>query len=165
MSTASDVSLEKRIAILEAREEIKEVIYNYNHGVDKKDEQLFMSIWEDDAVWDIGDPWGYCGNKQEILEKTKAIWEGLPETHHHAANPVINVNLDHGTATAMTDVEATATNAKGVPLLIKATYWDDLSNQSGKWRFKKRKVKIHYMTPVLEPWSNDPNSRINPKLD
>ncbi|SDI09699.1 SnoaL-like domain-containing protein [Alteribacillus persepolensis] len=165
MSTVSNLTLEQRIAALEAREEIKEVIANYNHGVDKKDEELFLDVWEEDAVWDIGDPWGYCSNKKEILEKTKAIWEGLPETHHHATNHVINVDIEKGTATAVADVEATATNAVGIPLLISATYWDDLSNHTGKWRLKKRKVKIYYMTPVLEPWSNDPKTRINPKMD
>ena len=30
------LTLEERITILEAKEEIKEIIANYNHGVDKK---------------------------------------------------------------------------------------------------------------------------------
>ncbi|WP_209123312.1 nuclear transport factor 2 family protein [Alkalihalobacillus sp. BA299] len=157
-------TLEERIAVLEAREEIKEVIAKYNHGVDKHDEEMFMDIWEENAVWDIGDPWGYCANKQEILDKTKAIWEGLPETHHYAMNEVIEVDINNGTATTVADVDATATNAVGVPLVIAATYWDKLSNRTGKWRLTERKVKIHYMTPALEPWSDKPETRINPKL-
>jgi hypothetical protein len=160
----SSKSLEERILELEAREEIKIIIANYNHGVDKLDEDLFMDLWEEDAVWDIGDPWGICINKQEILEKIRAIWVGLPETHHYGMNEVITINLNDGTATAVSDVDCTATNANGVPLVIAATNWDKYSNKTGKWRLTERKIKIHYMTPVLEPWSNQPQSRINPKL-
>lgn len=164
MPNTSAKTLEQRIAELEAREEIKAIIANYNHGVDKLDEKLFMSLWEEDAVWDIGDPWGICVNKQEILEKITAIWEGLPETHHYGMNEVITVDIENGTATSVSDVDCTATNANGVPLVIAATNWDKYTNKSGQWRFAERKIKIHYMTPVLEPWSDQPESRINPGL-
>ncbi len=156
------LTLEERITILEAKEEIKEIIANYNHGVDKKDESLFLSIWEEDAVWDIGDPWGICVNKNEIKEKVRAIWGGLPESHHWGCNEVIEVNGD--LATAVSDVDCTATNMNGVPLVISASNWDTFSKRSGKWRLAERKIKIHYMTPVLEPWSDRPETRINPKL-
>lgn len=156
------LTLEERITILEAKEEIKEIIANYNHGVDKKDESLFLSIWEDNAVWDIGDPWGICVNIYEIKEKVRAIWGGLPESHHWGCNEVIEVNGDF--ATAVSDVDCTATNMNGVPLVISASNSDKFSKKSGKWRLAERKIKIHYMTPVLEPWSDRPETRINPKL-
>ncbi|MEH7275796.1 nuclear transport factor 2 family protein [Neobacillus vireti] len=157
-------TLEERILELEAREEIKEVIARYNHGFDKKDEELFMDVWENDAVWDFGDPGDTCSNKQEILEKTRTNWRYFPETHHYSMNTVISLEIDNGNATSVTDVDATATNMVGVPLVISATYRDKLSNRTGKWRFTERKIKIHYMTPVLEPWSNNPETRINPKM-
>ena len=165
MQQTSAKTLEERLLELEAREQIKEIIANYNHGVDKLDEELFMDQWEEDAVWDIGDPWGVCNGKQEILEKIRAIWQGLPECHHYGINEVIKVDIQNGTATSVSDVDCTATNYKGVPLVIAATNWDQYSNKTGKWRFTERKIKIHYMTPVLEPWSDKPESRINPKLD
>lgn len=164
MNNISTKSLEEKILEIEAREEIKELIANYNHGVDKLDEALFMDLWEEEAVWDIGDPWGVCNGKAEIQEKIRAIWGGLPETHHYGVNEVIKVNLKEGTATALSDVDCTATNVNGVPLVIAATNWDQYSNKTGKWRFTQRKIKIHYMTPALEPWSNDESTRINPKL-
>ncbi len=155
-------TVEERLAVLEAREAIKETIANYCHGVDKADEALFMEQWEEGAVWDIGAPWGVCRNKEEIRNMIRAIFQGLPETHHWTTNTTIEVN--GGEATAVSDVWATATNAKGVPLLISATYWDRLSNRTGKWRFVERKVKIFFMTPVLEPWSDRSETRINPKM-
>ncbi|SDI09236.1 SnoaL-like domain-containing protein [Alteribacillus persepolensis] len=153
-------SLETRLLKLEAREEIKEVMANYCHGIDKEDEPLFTDVWEEDAVWELGDPSSAAKNKQEILEKIQMNWKNMFENHHHTLNPVIEIDIGNGTATAVADLKATATNAKGVPLLITATYYDSFSNRTGKWRFTERKLRIHYMTPVLEPWSNKPESRI-----
>lgn len=151
-------SIEERLQVLEDREAIREVIANYCRGVDQKDEALFLGLWEDDAKWTIGDPFGNHVGLQQIKAILGAIWEGLPETHHFTTNSVITVTGQ--TASAVSDVDCTATDAKGRALLIAATYWDDLRKTSDTWKFTERKVKIHYMTPVVEPWSDDPNSRI-----
>ncbi|WP_209123290.1 nuclear transport factor 2 family protein [Alkalihalobacillus sp. BA299] len=158
-------SLDERILELEAREQIKELMANYNRGIDTLDEELFISIWEENAVWDTNDPLNISKNKLEILERVKLSWRDFPETHHFTTNEVIHVDLKNGVATAVADVDCTLTNSAGVALVSAASYTDKFSNRSGKWLFSERKIKIHYNTPVLEPWSNTPESRFNLKLE
>lgn len=80
-------------------------------------------------------------------------------THHFTTNAVIAVDSD--TARCTSDVDCTATDAAGRAMLIAATYYDDLVRQYGEWRIKQRKLAIYYMTPILEPWSLDPATKLN----
>ncbi|MDT8860259.1 nuclear transport factor 2 family protein [Alkalihalobacillus sp. MEB130] len=143
-------TLEDRVSELEARHQITEVIANYNHGIDKRDVELFMDVWEENALWDLGDPEGCCRNKQEILERLKISWRDVPKTHHYTVNIVINPDIKNGVATAISDLDATATNKEGIPLVIAGTYYDTFSNSTGKWRLTERKLRIHSFTPVSE---------------
>ncbi|MBZ5752681.1 nuclear transport factor 2 family protein [Metabacillus rhizolycopersici] len=143
-------TLEERINELEARDQIKEVIANYNHGYDKRDIEIFMDIWEENAIWDLGDPQGSCQNKEEILERLQISWRDIPQTHHYTVNIVISFDRKNGEATSISDVDATAINKEGVPSIVAGTYYDKFSNRTGKWRFIERKVKIHHLTPVSE---------------
>ncbi|MEW6471373.1 MAG: nuclear transport factor 2 family protein [Actinomycetota bacterium] len=152
------MSLEERVEIIEDREAIHELIAHYCRGVDQKDEKLFLSIWHEDGKWTIGEPFGNHQGIHQIKDILNTIWEALPETHHFTANEVIKVNGE--TATAVSDVGCTATDAKGRALLIAATYWDDLKKSNGTWKIAERNVRIYYMTPVVEPWSLDPETRM-----
>lgn len=53
-SISTDVltaGLDARVDQLESRWALHGLASNYCHGVDKRDMELFMSIWHDDAVW------------------------------------------------------------------------------------------------------------------
>lgn len=152
-------TLEERIQVLEDRESIREVIANYCRGVDQRDEALFLSIWTEDAGYLIGEPLGDHHGLAAIKDILHAIWEAFPETHHFTTNAVIEVDGD--TARCTSDVDCTATDAAGRAMLIAATYYDDLVRQYGEWRIKQRKLTIYYMTPILEPWSLDPATKLN----
>lgn len=153
-------TIEDRISELEARHQINEVMANYNHGIDKRDIDLFMDVWEENAIWDLGDGEGCCRNKKEILERLKISWRDVPETHHYTVNTVMSIDSKNGEATAMSDVDATATNQEGTPFVIAGTYYDKFSNKTGKWRLTERKVKIHSFTSVSELASDKPSTHI-----
>ena len=152
-------TLEERIQVLEDRESIREVIANYCRGVDQHDEALFLSIWTEDAGYLIGEPLGDHHGLAAIKDILHAIWEAFPETHHFTTNAVIEVDGD--TARSVSDVDCTATDGAGRAMLIAATYFDDLVRQDDEWRIKQRKLTIYYMTPILEPWSLDPATKLN----
>jgi hypothetical protein len=157
-ATGSEHALLERIGAIESDQELHRLVSDYCHGCDRKDEARFMAIWWPDAEWLIGDPWGDFRGEQEIRETINRIWEGLPETHHLTTNLVTNIDGDR--ATGQSDVWCTATDAADRPLLIAATYDDDFERRDGEWRIASRRVKIHFFTPVLEPWSSDPGNRI-----
>jgi uncharacterized protein (TIGR02246 family) len=146
----SDVA--DRIRVLEDREAIKEVIANYCHGVDKRDKNLFLSLWVEDAEWRIGAPFGDFKGRAQIGDVLEQIWQALPTSEHFTTNVVIDVRGDE--AEAMSDVFCTATDSAGRAIMIAATYRDHLVRGSdGRWRFQVRGVKIHYWAPITDPWT------------
>jgi uncharacterized protein (TIGR02246 family) len=143
---------ENQLRVLEDREAIKEVIANYCHGVDKRDRQLFLGLWAEDAEWLIGDPFGDFKGRDQIADVLEQIWQALPTSEHFTTNVVIDVLGDE--AEALSDVFCTATDSSGRAIMIAATYRDRLVRErDGKWRFKVRRVKIHYWAPITDPWT------------
>lgn len=53
----------------------------------------------------------------------------------------------------------TGTDDKGRALMFAAPYADQMKKVAGSWKSSVRDIDLHYMTQVLEPWSNNPESR------
>lgn len=151
-------SIEERVQRLEDRVAIEELIANYCHGVDEREEELFLSIWAEDAKYILSEAFG---GKSSGLAAIKGVvhglWEGFTEFHHHTTNIVID--LDGDAASARSNVDVTGTHNDGRALMMSATYTDKFKRQDGEWKFSERTVDLHFMRPVLDPWSNSPESR------
>ncbi|HZZ48538.1 MAG TPA: nuclear transport factor 2 family protein [Pseudonocardia sp.] len=150
-------SIEERVQVLEDREAIRELIAKYCRGVDGRNEDLFMSIWSDDASYRIGGPFGDHTGLEQIKGILHGLWSAFTEMHHWATNVVIEIDGDKARAWCNADV--TGTDTKGRALMFAASYTDELRRIDGTWKFTVRDIDLHYMTPVLEPWSSDPASR------
>jgi ketosteroid isomerase-like protein len=153
-------SLEQRIQLLEDREAIRELIAQYCRGVDARDEAMFMSIWTDDAAYRISGPFGGVEGIEAIRGVLHGLWAAFSELHHWATNAVIEVDGDH--ARSWCDADVTGTDTLGRALMLAASYTDHLRRDPAGprgWKFTNRDVELHYMTPVLQPWSSDPAKR------
>jgi uncharacterized protein (TIGR02246 family) len=148
---------EERIQAIEDREAIRELVANYCRGVDGRNEELFMSVFHDDAKYNIGGAFGDADGRDEIKGMLHGLWSTFTEMHHWATNVVIE--LDGDTARAWVNADVTGTDTKGNALMFAASYEDQLTRVDGAWRFSVRDIDLHYMTRVLEPWSIDPASR------
>lgn len=142
-------SLEERIIEIEDRLAIQELHNKYVQGQDKKDEALYMSIWDENAKVDMGS-YGSASGSAEILAQLKGVWDMLPTTRHIMGNVVIDYNGDK--ASSVSDVFSTAWAADGTPLVSYATYRDKLIKKDGKWLIIDRLVDISYSAPVTEVW-------------
>jgi ketosteroid isomerase-like protein len=142
---------EARIDALESRIAIHHLVSNYCHGCDKHDIDRFMSIWHDDAVWEIGDPYGdFYGAAQIKHAMEDLIWTALPETHHWTTNLVVELESPDR-ATGVCDVGCDAFTPERQMLLIAATYYDRFERRDGEWRISERKVEIFYFNPIVVP--------------
>ena len=141
------LSLETRIDRLESQFELHRLVSEYCHGVDKHDLDRFLDIWHDDAVWEIGPPFGNFHGKDEIRRAlVELIWPAWRETHHWTTNLVVEIEGDR--ARGVCDVNCNGANPEDVALLVSATYTDDFERRDGRWRIAKRGVVIHYFSPV-----------------
>jgi hypothetical protein len=93
-------SIEERVQVLEDREAIRELIAKYCRGVDGRNEDLFMSIWSDDASYRIGGPFGDHTGLEQIKGILHGLWSAFTEMHHWATNVVIEWSRSRGSCTA-----------------------------------------------------------------
>ncbi|MDR7075751.1 uncharacterized protein (TIGR02246 family) [Neobacillus niacini] len=129
--------IHERIHQLEAIDEIRKLIANYCHGVDKRDRETFLSIWHEEGVW-VVPKHRTCSGKKEIESLFDSILASREEQHHHSTNSVIEVNGDY--ATAISDVVYTYTDRKGKSELLSASYRDEYTKKTGKWLLKRREL-------------------------
>jgi uncharacterized protein (TIGR02246 family) len=157
MSTTESTTLEQRIQALEDRNAIIELAAKYNRGVDSYDEDLWMSVFHDDADYNIGDTFGDHKGTDEIRAILHTLRGYFKEIHHYATNVVVEIDGD--VARMEVDADVTATDGKGRALMLAASYVDRAERRDGVWRFALRDITLHYATPVDQPWSLAPETR------
>lgn len=142
-------TLEERVLELEDRLAIQELHNKYVQGQDKKDEEMYMSIWDQNAKVDMGS-YGSAEGFENVRAQIHGVWETLPTTRHIMGNVVIT--YAGSTASSISDVFSTAWTADGTALISYATYRDKLVKKDGKWLITDRLVDISYSAPVVDVW-------------
>lgn len=132
-NTPSD--LEKRMQQVLDKDEIRDLMSKYCHGIDKKDEKLFMSIWTEDGNYEL--PRGNGAGTEGIRQLVQKVWREVPKCHHHITNPLIDVNGDK--ATARTDVTYFRETADGIHCLLSGMYSFEFEKADGEWKTRHLK--------------------------
>ena len=81
--TASPVaatSIEERLALLEATEQLRRLAHDYCHGLDKRDLHRFLAIWTADAVWALGGDTNPRGHEEIGRTAAQAIWPSFTDS-------------------------------------------------------------------------------------
>lgn len=152
-STLEDLSgqvnrLIQRVDELESRAAIRDLVTDYCIGFDKHDWDRFISIWHDDAIWEIGDPFGTFTNHEGIH---KAVFEVLypawRETHHITTNLRLTFS-DPDHASGECDVDCMGADPDGIVQMVGATYSDDFERRDTGWKIYRRVVTMHYFNPL-----------------
>lgn len=142
--------LERRVARLEAIEEIKRLKERYAKICDAgyaPDE--VVKVFTDDAVWDGGEQLGRYEGKEEIrrfFAETKISW-----AVHYMIAPAVEVAEDLRTATGTWYLWEPCT-IDDTALWIMARYTDKLVREDNGWKFQEMLVESLATTPVREDW-------------
>lgn len=151
MSTteAGTENLAQRLDVLESAAAIRDLASNYCHGFDKRDWDLFLSIWWEDCVWDIGPPFGVFEGHKGIEEAVHdVLWPAWDESHHFTTNHVIRHDGSN-TAHCLCDVDCVGRLAGEKQChIVGATYTDTLQRRAGVWKILRRDVEMHYFNPI-----------------
>ena len=141
-------TLEKRIDRIESRFAMHELVSDYCHGFDKRDWERFKAIWWDDAVWEIGPPFGNFEGHEGIAHVTKDIlWDAWLASSHFTTNLVIQF-ADDDHASGVSDVDCIGTTSDGQAQTVSASYYDDFERRDGVWKIVRRKVKMYHFNPL-----------------
>ena len=88
------LTLEARLAQLEAVIAIQELAARYCIGADHHDEQAWQQTWTDDAVWEAGDDEDHIFRGRAAINAAVAEqWATFPRMQHTTANHIIHVRL------------------------------------------------------------------------
>jgi len=139
----------QRVDELESRMALRDLVTDYCLGFDNHDWGTFIAIWHEDAVWEIGPPFGtfegHTGIKKAVYEILYPFWR---ETHHLTTNLRINFSdADHAHGVCNVDCMG-ASKDGGIVQMVNATYSDDFERRAGVWKIARRKVELHYFNPI-----------------
>ena len=141
-------ALERRLAELESRAALRDLVTDYCRGFDTHNWEQFISIWHEDAIWEIGPPFGtfegHEGIRSAVIDVLYPAWR---ETHHLASNLNVSFNGPDN-AQGICDVDCMGATADDIVQMISATYADNLERRDGVWKIAKRHVVIHYFNPI-----------------
>lgn len=144
----------ERLGILEAKEDIREVMAQYNYSVDNVDLESLMELFLEDAAV-VTEQWGACKGKKEIkafYERILSPTSGLYNMRHYAANPVIKIKGDEATETSYFHETA---EVGGKAIVVAGSYEDRFKRDAkGQWRYQEKKIYLNFMVPIEgEAWA------------
>jgi gamma-hexachlorocyclohexane dehydrochlorinase len=141
--------IEKRLDRLESRLAMLDLVSDYCLGFDKRDFERFMTIWWQDATWEIGPPFGNFQGHDGITHAVKGIlWPAWLQSTHYTTNLRVvheGPNLCHG----ICDVYCIGTTSDGQAQTVAATYTDRFERRGGVWKIALRHVKMHHFSPLI----------------
>ncbi|HEX2793399.1 MAG TPA: nuclear transport factor 2 family protein [Croceicoccus sp.] len=144
------MTLEERIQRMEDRDAIRELIAKYAHGLDLPDRDLFLSVWAEDAVYKVDEPFGETVGLEAIGKAWDSFHVLFPYQYHHTMNVV--VDGPHGDkASATSFVLVTGADREGTAWTASCAYFDEFARIDGTWKFTRRYDRVHYMRPWLDP--------------
>lgn len=146
--SSSIEDLARRIDELESRAALRDLVTDYCRGFDGHDWEKFIAIWHENAVWEIGPPFGtfegHAGIREAVMDVLYPVWR---ETHHLTSN--LKLEFDGpDLARGVCDVDCMGATKDAIVQMISATYSDDFERRAGVWKIARRKVVIHYFNPV-----------------
>jgi uncharacterized protein (TIGR02246 family) len=151
--------LQHRIALLEDREEIRDLIERYAEAADhRNDPELMYALFAEDAVWEAPG-FGRFEGRPAILNglseigTTRLVW-----TMHYMISPRIRVSGDRTNAQASWRVWELATvpgkkHPQPEAVWGGGSYQVDLTRVTDKWHFKRVRLNLELISRYTEGWA------------
>jgi ketosteroid isomerase-like protein len=142
--------VERRLQALEDIEAIKKLKARYCLTVDQRDEEGFVSLFTEDAVWD-GGRFGHYEGREAIRKFFCAIPDVLTFAVHYVMNPIIEVQGDR--ATGQWYLLEPCTMVEGNQAVWgTARYEEEYVRVGNEWRFKNLKLIPVFWSPFDQGW-------------
>lgn len=142
--------VERRLQALEDIEAIKKLKARYCLTVDQRDEEGFVSLFTEDAVWD-GGRFGHYEGREAIRKFFRAIPDVLTFAVHYVMNPIIKVHGDR--ATGQWYLLEPCTMVEGNQAVWgTARYEEEYVRVGNEWRFKNLKLIPVFWSPFDQGW-------------
>lgn len=140
--------LERRVARLEAREEIRELVYHYSTAVDDRDVERLGQTFCIDGTFEHADGRDTHHGREAIQNFYRARLALMGPTFHYAHNHVISFqDDDHAEGCVLAHAELAL---EGTTYQVGLRYSDAYRREEGAWRFSSRTIRFLYFMPLSE---------------
>jgi hypothetical protein len=140
IETATLQALEKRLAYLEDREAIRDVIYRYCRAVDRADTELLKSCYWPDGHDDHG---FFGGNAHEFSEYVTPLLRVTTSTTHSCSNPIIELEGEKAYCETLVDVlHRVMSGDDFVYEWVQCRYMDIFEKRDGVWKIAVRTATL-----------------------
>lgn len=149
MAVTDSTPLADRVATLEDRDAIRELIHELNWRSDENDLNGLMALFTDDVLFDVGSFGSFRGKAatRAFYEQTVATFE---MRIHHATNQIIELGGDKARSRCYWQANLIL---QGRALVSSGHYFDELVKQNRRWLVAARKATITYLCPLDEGWA------------
>lgn len=162
--TAAEASIEARLHVLEAKEAIRALLFNYGRYVDDRNWEAFAELFaEDGGTWNGG--MGIARGRNEIIDmmtstlgiaaNVGANGSGMSNLHL-MGNEIISVDGDTATSLSKWVFVMTAED-NGPDVVFIGRYEDEFVRENGDWKFRLRTVTSDIARPVALPGLDNGN--------
>jgi hypothetical protein len=134
--------------MLEARDALIDVQHMYAQAWDNRDPGLLRAAVHADAALYLGERLGWLEGIDAITAAAKLVWERAVGLHHWMANPVLDIDLEAGTATGTTALDCLASYLDTGTTHVAGHYLDEYTRVAGVWKISKRSYEVHARTPM-----------------
>ncbi|MDH4363181.1 MAG: nuclear transport factor 2 family protein [Acidimicrobiia bacterium] len=142
-----DATIEQRLAVLEAKDEIRELTARYCLAVAEGEAETIIAMFTGDGVFTMRDR-EFAGTDQLRVMYTGAADGVTPKPF--IQNHVIEVAGDE--ATGRCGVEIRMVN-KGEAYTVAGHYFDRYRKVDGRWLFARRDFRVYHWVPLSTGWA------------
>ena len=123
---------------------IRALAHAFADAVNRKDVAAFELLWDDDGIWEIGEPLpssakGSSNIAAQLLKLSDALEFFVQQVHSGV------VAIDGDRATSRWSVQETGRRRDGGPYNNHAFYEDELAKRDGTWRFVRRTYRYVWL--------------------
>jgi hypothetical protein len=144
---------QKALAVLIAKDEIRELAMLYSRGVDRKDAELLKTLYTRDGMDNHGKH--FNGNAHDYIQFLEKSFPYMPMSGHFICNHLISVNGDEGDGEVYALAYHVIPDGKGgvTKDFMGVRYIDRYRKEDGRWLFANRVVSfdIHTREPMPTP--------------
>ena len=165
----ADETNERRLTRLADHDDIRQVIYRYCRGIDRRQFDLVRDCYHEDGTDDHGNYRGGIDGFIEYVTKELAVWE---LTTHFIGNLLIECDGDGDSARAESYAVATHRLAARVDRPAKdfvagVRYVDDFERRAGQWKIATRVCLVDWTRtdPVEAHGWTRPDTYAKPRHD
>lgn len=143
-------ALEARIARLEARQAIADLVTLYAVACDEHDMATLMDLFTEDAVFTSPSGMMMADGRHAIEEMFVNLFKVRGPAYHWTHDHIITVDADDPTTAKGRIYSHAETSPHGVTSLAAMRYDDVYRCEDGRWRFQSRDIHFLYYVPAKD---------------